>query len=161
MGMARGESDIYFGTDVGNWGAKGNRNFFRPAERGKMFFPPPCVYTQNAQIFVETSNMGAKHKRNFHPLTQPPSPALADGPSMCHLSPVSRGGGGISRGRTTMNIPGVQWHAPLCMRRFLRCSTGGGGSGAVNFVWENIPFQTGRELSQTKSRGFCEIGTCG
>ena len=41
MGMASGESDIYFGTDVGKWGAKGAKNFTWPGE-GEKFCWPVC-----------------------------------------------------------------------------------------------------------------------
>ena len=46
---------MYFGRDVGKWGAEGAGNFFWPAEGGKFFYP--CVYTHNAQIFVENSKL--------------------------------------------------------------------------------------------------------
>ena len=49
MGMASGESYMYFGTGVGKWGAEGAGFFFLASRRGKCFFTP-CVYTQNAQI---------------------------------------------------------------------------------------------------------------
>ena len=63
-------------------------------ENGAPKFFTPCVQTQNAQIFVENSNMGEKHEKNFDPMTQPPSQPLAAGPSICHLPPVTRGGEG-------------------------------------------------------------------
>jgi hypothetical protein len=67
MGMASGESDIYFGTDVGKWSAEGAANFVLAFRRGIFVFTP-CVYTQNAQIFMENSNMGEKHeKKNSTP----------------------------------------------------------------------------------------------
>ena len=50
----------------------------------------PCVYTPNAQSFVENSNVREKHQKNFDPLTRPPSRPLAAGPSIWHLSLVTR-----------------------------------------------------------------------
>ena len=64
MGMASGESDIYFGTSVGKWGAEGAGNFFFLACLRKKIFTPRG-YTQNAQIFVENPNMGEKHEKGF------------------------------------------------------------------------------------------------
>ena len=53
---------------------------------GKIFFFfPMCLYS-NAQIFVENSNLGEEHEKKIRP--------LAAGPSICHVSPVTRGGGG-------------------------------------------------------------------
>ena len=43
MGMASGESDIYFGTNVGKWGAEGAGIFFLGLEGEKVFFSTPCV----------------------------------------------------------------------------------------------------------------------
>ena len=43
MVMASGESDIYFGTDVGKWGAEGAGNFFLTCQRGKKSFSPHCT----------------------------------------------------------------------------------------------------------------------
>ena len=41
MGMASGEVDMYFGTDVGKWGCQRRRKFFFwPAEGGIFFFYP-------------------------------------------------------------------------------------------------------------------------
>ena len=95
MGMASGESDIYFGTDVRKSGAKGAGIFFFCLPKGeKPFFSTPCVCTQNDRIFVENSNMCEKQEKNFDPLTRPPSQPLAAGPSICHLSLITRGGGG-------------------------------------------------------------------
>ena len=106
MGMASGENDIYFGTDVGQWGAKGARIFFLACQRGKFFVFTQCVYTQNAATFVQTSNMGEKHETNFNPVARPPSRPLAAGLSMCHSSLVTRGGGrGAGVGGTVINIP--------------------------------------------------------
>ena len=69
MGAARGESDLYFGADVGKWGAKGaSIFFFGLPNTGKKFFTP-CVSPQNARNFVEKSNAGEKHEKNFDPLT--------------------------------------------------------------------------------------------
>ena len=53
MGMASVESDIYFGTDVGKWGAEGAGFFFFGLPKGENVFFAPCVKNQNAQIFVE------------------------------------------------------------------------------------------------------------
>ena len=39
MGMARGESDVCSGTDVGTWDTKSARNVVWPAEGGKLFCP--------------------------------------------------------------------------------------------------------------------------
>ena len=68
------------------------REILLACERGKLFLYP-CVYTQNAQIFMENSNMDEKQKK-FDPLTRPPSQPLAAGPSICYLSLVTRGWGG-------------------------------------------------------------------
>ena len=43
MVMASGESDIYFGTDVGKWGAEGAGNYFLTCQRGKKSFSPHCT----------------------------------------------------------------------------------------------------------------------
>ena len=48
--------------------------------------------------------MGEKHEKKFDPLTRPPSRSLAAGPSICHLSPVTRDGGGGGWGGTAMGI---------------------------------------------------------
>ena len=37
MGMASGESAMYFGTEVGKWGAEGAAEFFLACRRGKFF----------------------------------------------------------------------------------------------------------------------------
>ena len=68
MGMASGESDACFGTDVGNWGAKGAGNFFWACRRGKLLFYPMCLYSKCSD-FVDKSNMGEKHEKNVDPLT--------------------------------------------------------------------------------------------
>ena len=52
--------------------------------------------TDVAPIFMEHSNVGDKHENNFDPLTLPASWPSSAGPSICHLSPVTRGGGGGS-----------------------------------------------------------------
>ena len=44
MGLASGETDIYFGTEVGKWGAKGTRNYFWPAEEGENFLPHVSIF---------------------------------------------------------------------------------------------------------------------
>ena len=44
-----------------NGALKAPDNFFSPAEGGTVFLYP-CVDTQNAQIFVENSNVGDKHE---------------------------------------------------------------------------------------------------
>ena len=97
MGMASGEGDIHFGTDVGKWGAKG-AVIFLPAKGGKLYFTTPCVCTRTARIFVEKSNMGGNHGKNF----RPPDPTSKSAPGCwpIHLSPVTQGGGGggASRG---------------------------------------------------------------
>ena len=47
MGMASGESDVYFGTDVGKWVAKGAGNFFfRSAKAAKKNFCSMCLYSK-------------------------------------------------------------------------------------------------------------------
>ena len=84
MGMASGEGGIYFATDVGKWGAKGAGFFFSGLPTGENLFTP-CVYTQDAGIFVESPNVREKHDKNFDLLTRPPSRPLAAGPSLCHL----------------------------------------------------------------------------
>ena len=45
MGMANGESDIYFGTDVGKWGAEGarkspRREVVRSSAGADVVYPP-------------------------------------------------------------------------------------------------------------------------
>ena len=106
MGMASGESDVYFGTDVGKWGAEGNF-FFWLAEGGQFFFPYPLVCTQNAQIFVEISNMREKHDEKFRP--PDPTSKSAFGCWPIHLSLVTchsgwgRGGGWGGRGRYALH----------------------------------------------------------
>ena len=45
---------MYFGTDVGKGGVQGAGFFFLDLPKRDT----PCVYTLNAQIFVENSNMG-------------------------------------------------------------------------------------------------------
>ena len=69
--------------------------FVWPAEGGNFF--TPCIYTQNAQIFVEVSNVGEKHEKKFNPLIRPPSQPLTAGPFICHLS-LEGGGGGAREG---------------------------------------------------------------
>ena len=67
MGMASGESDIYFGTEVGNWGAA---NFFLACQRRKKdFFLPlvPTLKKENAQIVVENSNVSEQHEKVSSP----------------------------------------------------------------------------------------------
>ena len=47
MGMASGESGVYFGTDVGQWGAKGAGNLFVACRRGNhFFFYPLCLHSK-------------------------------------------------------------------------------------------------------------------
>ena len=69
-------------------GAEGAGKLFWRAKGGKDFlFSPPCVCTQNAQIFVQNSNVGEGHEnKTSDPLTRPPSRLLAAGPSICHPS---------------------------------------------------------------------------
>jgi hypothetical protein len=62
MGMASGESDMYFGTDVATWGAEGAGIFVLAYRRGGIFFYP-FAYTQNARIFVGKSNTGEQHNK--------------------------------------------------------------------------------------------------
>ena len=117
MGMASGESDIYFGTDVGKWGAEGAGNFFFWPAKGVKIFSTPCVYPQNAQIFVENSNMGEKDEK-----FRPPDPTFksAIGCWPIHVSLVTRhsvGGGGSGAGGTAMSITG--WK---CLRRDIQLS---------------------------------------
>ena len=40
MGMASGDSDMYFGTDVGKWGAERAENFFFAWRKGNFFSAP-------------------------------------------------------------------------------------------------------------------------
>ena len=56
----------------------------------------PCVFTQNAPIFVQNSNVGEKHEKKLDPLTQPVGPWLLAHPSVtCHpITQVGPGGGG-------------------------------------------------------------------
>ena len=61
--MVSGESDMYFGTEWAAEGEGAGKNFW-PAEGGNFFFCTPYVCTQDAQIFVENSNVGEKHKKN-------------------------------------------------------------------------------------------------
>ena len=42
--------------------------------------------------------MGEKDEKNFDPLTPPPSRPLGAGPSICHSSLVTLGGGGVQGG---------------------------------------------------------------
>ena len=71
---------------------KRRKNFGLPKGENKSFYPT-CLYTES-QIFVENSNAGEKHEKNFDLLTRPPSRPVAAGPSICQLSPVARGGAG-------------------------------------------------------------------
>ena len=48
MGRVSGESDIYFGTDVGQWGAEGAGNVFLGRPKEERFFSITCAYNQNA-----------------------------------------------------------------------------------------------------------------
>ena len=79
----------------GTTGRRRRRKFCFGLLKGKIFFPTPYVCTQNARIFVENSNMGEKLENFFRAPdpTRPPSRPLAAGPSICHLSPVTRAGG--------------------------------------------------------------------
>ena len=115
MAIASGKSDIHSGTDVGKWGVKGK--IFLGLPKGE-FFSTPCVYAQSAQTFVENSNVGEQHEKTFDPLTPPPSRPLAAGPSICHLSPVTRGGGG-----GTMKTPAA-WVLCRCCALPRGCCTG-------------------------------------
>ena len=68
--------------------------FFWPA-KGVKIFSTPCVYPQNAQIFVKNSNMGEKDEK-----FRPPDPTFksAIGCWPIHVSLVTRhsvGGGGV------------------------------------------------------------------
>ena len=76
MGMASGESDVHFGTDVGQGALK-------PAEGGQKLFYPMCLPSKCSH-FVENSSVGEKH--HFDPLARPPSRPVAAGPSIFHLS---------------------------------------------------------------------------
>ena len=44
-------------------GAKGAGKFFLASQGEKFFWCTVCVYTQNAQTFLENSKMGEKHKK--------------------------------------------------------------------------------------------------
>ena len=48
MGMANGESGIYFGTNVGKWGAKGTGKFFGGGlpKGDKIFLYTMCLYSK-------------------------------------------------------------------------------------------------------------------
>ena len=85
-----GGSGMDLGTDVGKWGAEGAGKSCLASQKGKLFFYPR-VCTENAEVFVENSNVGDKHENNSVPLTRPPSRPLAAGPSIRHLS--LKGGG--------------------------------------------------------------------
>ena len=91
MGLANGGSDIYFGTHVRKWGATGAGNVFFGLPKGGNFFLTPCVYPQNAQIFVEHSKWVNNTQRIRR---SDPTSKLALGCWPIHLSPVTRGGGG-------------------------------------------------------------------
>ena len=73
-----------------NGAPKAREIFSWPAE-GESTFVYPRVYTQNARVFVENSNMSDKHDQNFDALPRPPRRPSAAGPSMCHPSLVTRG----------------------------------------------------------------------
>ena len=80
----------------GKWGEKGRqrrwKNFLKGRQETIFFFFTPCVYTQNAQILVEKSNMDEKYKK-----IRPPYPtsklALAAGIHLSLVTCHSRGGG--------------------------------------------------------------------
>ena len=89
MAMANGESDIYLGTDVGKWGAKGAGNFLWPAEGGIFFLPHVSIpkmlgFSWRIQMWVITT-------KKFRP--PDPTSKSACGCWPIHLSPVTRGGG--------------------------------------------------------------------
>ena len=46
MGMTSGESGMYFGRDVGKWGAKGAGNFLLLAKGGQKIFYPMCLHSK-------------------------------------------------------------------------------------------------------------------
>ena len=108
MGLASGKSDMYFGTDLGKWGAEGAGIFFWPAE-GKFFFPPTCLCSKCLDFCGEFKK-GGKHEKIFDTLTRPPSRPLAAGhPSVTFHSSLREGG-------TLMCIPGR-----ACVDRSVTC----------------------------------------
>ena len=93
MGMASGENGIYFGTDVA-------------CRRGNNFFSTACVFTQNAQLFVVSSNIGENHENKFRPPDATSKLALGCWP--IHLSTVTCHSKG-ERGRY-----GIHWWHGVC-----------------------------------------------
>ena len=63
MGTARGESGIYFGTDVGKWGPEGAGNCFG-LPKGETSFSTPGVPSQSAQTLLSIQ-MSVKSRRNI------------------------------------------------------------------------------------------------
>ena len=63
MGMASGESDIYFGADVGKQGAEGaGKKCFLACRRGKNFFYPMFLSSKCSDFCGEIKH-GRKHKK--------------------------------------------------------------------------------------------------
>ena len=67
-------------------------DFFFRLPKGEIFFP---THVSRLKVLMENSNMGEKHETNLYSLTRPPSRPLAAGPSICHLSLVAWGRGGL------------------------------------------------------------------
>ena len=83
MGMASGESDIYFGTDVENWGAEW-AGIFWPAEGKNCFLPHASILKMLR--YSENRNMGGKPKK-FR--SRDPTSKSALGCWPIHLSPAT------------------------------------------------------------------------
>ena len=97
MGTASGGSDVYC---CGEMRYRRRRKFvFFLA--GPLF--TPRVRTQNAQMFVEKSNVGEQHEKK---LRAPDPTSKSTGPSICHLS-LMRGG--------TMSTPAMHAPRPPCL----------------------------------------------
>ena len=65
MGMANGESDTYFGTDVGENGApKDPEIFFGLSEGDKKFFHPMCLYSKCSN-FCGEFKYGSKNTKKI------------------------------------------------------------------------------------------------
>ena len=64
--------------------------------------------------------MGEKDEKNFDPLTPPPSRPLGAGPSICHSSLVTLGGGGsrggLAQGHGVGLLAAPTGLSPLCLR---------------------------------------------